>query len=72
MDSGAGTSIIHKDLVCINNFSTKKTSSNKWSTMAGSFATLCKAEVGIKLPELNSTAHIFASFHVTDQKANTM
>ena len=30
----------------------------------------CKAEVKIELPELNVTAHIFASFHVTSQKSN--
>ena len=38
--------------------------------MAGSFSTLCKAEVKNKLPELNFTAHVFAPFHVTSQKSN--
>ena len=38
-----------------------------WSIMAGSFSTLCKAEVGITLPELNTTAHISVPFYVTDQ-----
>ena len=38
--------------------------------MAGSFSTLCKAEVKIKLPKLNFTAHIFAPFHITSQKSN--
>ena len=38
--------------------------------MAGSFLTSWEAEVKIKLPELNFTAHIFAPFHVTSQKSN--
>ena len=38
--------------------------------MAGSFSTLYKAEVKIKLPELNVMAQIFAPFHVTSQKCN--
>ena len=38
--------------------------------MAGSFLTLCKAEVKIKLSELNFMAHVFAPFHVTSQKSN--
>ena len=35
--------------------------------MTGSFLTSCEAEVKIKLPELNCTAHNFAPFHVTSQ-----
>ena len=70
MDSGASASIIHEDFVRINKFNTKKTSANRWATMAGSFLTSCEAEVGIKLPELNTTAHISAPFHVTDQRSN--
>ena len=35
--------------------------------MARSFVMLHDAEVGIKLPERNTTAHISAPFHVTDQ-----
>ena len=50
MDSGTSASIIHKEFVRINKFNTKKTSANKWSMMAGSFATSCEAKVGIKLP----------------------
>ena len=38
--------------------------------MVGSFSTSCKAEVKLKLPELNVTAHIFAPFQVTSQKSN--
>ena len=38
--------------------------------MAGSFSTSCEVEVKLKLPELNVTAHIFAPFHVTNQKSN--
>ena len=36
--------------------------------MARSFLTSCEAEVKIKIPEFNVTAHIFASFHATSQK----
>ena len=35
--------------------------------MAWSFSTCCEAEVKIKPPKLNVTAHIFAQFHVTSQ-----
>ena len=38
--------------------------------MAGLFSTLCKAEVKIKLPELNVKAKFFAQFHITSQKSN--
>ena len=38
--------------------------------MTGSILTSCEAEVNIKLPELNFTAHIFAPFHPTSQKSN--
>ena len=31
---------------------------------------LCEAKVQIKLPELNTTAHISVLFHVTDQNNN--
>ena len=70
MDSGASASIIHDSFVRTNKFNTRKTSANKWSTMAGSFSTSCEVEVKLKLPELNVTAHIFAPFHVTSQKSN--
>ena len=65
MVSGASASIIHDSFVHMNKFNTRKTSANKWSTMAGSFLTSCEAEVKIKLPELNVTLHIIAPFHVT-------
>ena len=70
MDSGASASIIHDSFLRANIFNTRKTSANKWSTMARSFSTLCKVEVKIKLPKLNFTSHIFAPFHVTSQKSN--
>ena len=38
--------------------------------MAGSFLTLCKAEVKIKLPKLNVTAHTFIPFDITCQNSN--
>ena len=38
--------------------------------MAGSFLSSCETKVIIRRPELNVTAHIFASFHVTRQKSN--
>ena len=70
MDSGASASIIHDSFVRTNKFNTRKTSANKWSTMAGSFSTSYEVEVKLKLPELNFTAHIIAPFHVTSQKSN--
>ena len=70
IDSGASASIIHDSFVRKNEFTTRKTSANKWSTTTESFLTLCEAEVKTKLPELNFTAHIFAPFHVTSQKSN--
>ena len=70
IDSGTSASIIHNSFVRSNKFYMIKTSANKWSTMAGYFSTLCKAEVKIKLPQLNLIAHTFASFHVTSQKSN--
>ena len=70
MDSGASASIICNSFVHTNKFNTRKTSANKWSTMDGSFSMLCEAEVKIKLPELNFTAHIFTPFHITCQKSN--
>ena len=70
MDSGAIASIIHDSFVRTNKFNTRKTSANKWTTMAGSFLTLCKAEVKIEFPKLNVMAHIFAQFHITSQKSN--
>ena len=51
-----------------NKFNTRKTSANKWSTMAGSFPMLYIAGDKIKLPELNTT-QIFESFHVISQKS---
>ena len=70
LDSGVSVSIIHDSIVRTNKFNTRKTSASKWSMMAGSFSTSCEAEVKIKLPELNFTAHFFAPFHVTSQKSN--
>ena len=52
------------------NLNLDETSTNKRSTMAGSFSTLCKAKVKFKVPKLNVTAHIFAPFHVTSKKSN--
>ena len=69
MDSNASASIIHESYVSKNNFITRKTSANKWSTMAGSFSTSCEAEITFKMPEFNVTAHISAPFHVT-KKSN--
>ena len=70
MDSGASASIIHDSFVRTNKFNTRKTSANKWSTMAALFLTWYEAEVKVKLPELNFTGHIFAPFHITSQKSN--
>ena len=70
MDSSDSASIIHKDFLRINKFNTKKTSANKWSTMDGSFSMSYAAEVGSKLTELITTAHIFTPFHVIEQKNN--
>ena len=70
MDSNASASIINNSFVRANKFNTRKTSANKWSTMAGSFLMSCEAEAKVKLPKLNVTAHIIAPFHVTSQKSN--
>ena len=70
MDIGASASIIHDLFIRTNQFNTRITSSNKWSKMARSISTLCKAEVKINLPKLKFTAHIFAPFHVNSQKSN--
>ena len=70
MDSGASASIIHKSYVSKNNFITRKSSANQWSSMAGSFSTSHKAEITLKMPELDVTAHISAPFHLTTKKNN--
>ena len=69
MDSSTSVSIIYDSFVRTNKFNTRNTSANKWSTTTV-FSTLCKAEVKIKLPELNVTVHSFAPFHVSSQKSN--
>ena len=51
MDSEASALIIHDSFVRTNKLNTRKTSAKKWSTMAGSFLTLCEADVKNKLPE---------------------
>ena len=38
--------------------------------MAGSFSTSHEAEIMLKMPELNVTAHTSAPFHVTTKKNN--
>ena len=63
MDSCFSTLIIHESHICIHKFNTRETYKNKWSTMAWSCLTLFKVKVGLKLPELNTTAHISAPFH---------
>ena len=70
MVSSVSASNIHNRFVHTNNFNTRKNSANKWSKMAKSFMTLCKAKVKIKHPELNVMAHIFTPFHITSQKSN--
>ena len=70
MDSNTRESIILKAFVRINKFNTKKNSTNKWSTMTRSVSMSCEAKVGIKHSELNTTAHIFAPFHVTNKRSN--
>ena len=70
LDSGASASIISEKYVRKKNYYLEKTTSNTWSTMAGSFATSYETEVQLKLPELYHTAHITATFHVTKQIGN--
>ena len=67
-NSGASALIIHESYVNRKNFITRKNSTDKWSTLAGSFSTLCKAEITLKMAKLNVTAHISASFHVITKK----
>ena len=70
MDSGASASIIHESYISKNNFITRKTAANQWSTIARSFSTSHEAEITSKMPELNVTAHISAPFHVTTKISN--
>ena len=70
MDSGASALIIQESYVSKNNIITSKLSANKWSTMAGSFSTSRKAEITLKIPELNVTARTSAPFHMTTKKSN--
>ena len=48
MDSITSAMIMHKSYVNKNNFITKKTSANQWSTMAGSFPTSHEAEITLQ------------------------
>ena len=70
MDSGASASIMHESYVSKYNLITRKTSANKWSKMVGSFSTTHKAEITLKMPELNVTANISAPFQVTTKRSN--
>ena len=70
MDRRASALITHDSFASANKFNMRNTSVNKWSSMAGSFQTSCKAEGKIKLDKLFVTAHIFAPFLVTSQKSN--
>ena len=63
--------MIHDFYARTNNLNIRKTSMNKWSTMAGLFSMSYESEVKIKLPYLNNMAHSFAQFHVTRQKVFT-
>ena len=55
----------------IRNFITLKIFAYQCSIMAGSFSITCVADIKLKLPELNITAHISALFHVTIKNAIT-
>ena len=70
MESGASASIIHESYVRKNNFVTSKTSAKKWSTMAGSFPMSREAEITLKMPELDVTAHISACAISNDNQKN--
>ena len=72
LDSGASASIISENCVRTKNYYLRKTLSNTWSTMAGSFATSYETEVNLKLPELFHTAHISVPFHVTKQDSTCL
>ena len=69
LDSGASASIINEKYARKENYFLRKTSSNTWTTMAGSFATSYETEVKLQLSELFRTAHISAQFHVTKQES---
>ena len=70
MDSGASASIIHESYVSQNSFTTRKTSTNQWSTITGSFSTSSETKITLQIPELNVAVHISAPFHVTTKKSN--
>ena len=68
MDIVAYMLIIFESYVCRNNFTTRKASTNKWSTMTESFPTSRKAKITLKIPELDVTAHISGPFDVMSKK----
>ena len=70
MDCSTSSSIIDESYVSKNNFITRKTSANKWSTMAGYFSTSRKVEITFEMLELHITAHISVPFHMTTIKSN--
>ena len=70
IDRGDGALIIQESYIIKNNFIIRNTSASKWFTMAGTFSTSQEAEIRLKMPKLNVTAHISAPFHVTSKKSN--
>ena len=66
-DSGASSSLVNKNKILGNSQSTEETS---WETMAGTFKTQSKTSLDFSLPELNPTAVINTTVHITEDMSN--
>ena len=64
LDSSASASIVRKDIL-YERFKIRKDKKNKWSTMSGTFDTTFVTQLILKLPELNPSAEIYATRHLT-------
>ena len=69
LDSGAGASIVRKD-VLYKRHKILKDKKNKSLTTAGTFNTSFVTEIILKLPALNHSAEIFAKCHLPDKLLN--
>ena len=70
VDSSTSALIMHESYVNKNNFITMKTSTNKLSTMAGSFSTTREAGITLKMPEHDFTAPFCAISRGNNKKSN--
>ena len=68
LDSGASSSVISSRAV--TNQKTTKSESTSFLTMAGTFNTTHTCSAEFQIPELNQSAKIASTFHVTQMKGN--